>query len=408
MARMTGRSNQRAALCVLLAASATAGAQAPQPAGPVMVESAPGLAPQPAATLEQLIADLASQDFHARELATVRIRDDKAIRLADIERILSTAQLPLEAHSRLLTIARDRFISSPRAAMGVQFDLMTLRDRIVIEDTFPPFACHKLLEPGDIVIEADGIPLTGSAGRPLIQGMIISRDPGDTMKLVVRRGKEKLTFDVKLGDFRELRNNTLDEARLYRAWRTRSRTYTRAEMPIKTPVHPDAWPDALEASRMRQMQQIKVQPSSPSIVVHAGGRARSSNLINDSSWYSAQLRGVNGGRVNAMGANAQALQLFLDFDDPNPQPRMTFAEEVDSLGKKRTALEGQLSRDRREAGRAQAGTAEAAILEARVVRSELGLRAVDRQLEAINAEKAEQDEAAARKRTAAASADEPK
>lgn len=352
--------------------------------------------------LDLLIEELASPDFLTRERATVRIRDDRSIRLGDIEALLTSRQLPLEAHSRLVTIARERFATSPRAAMGVQFDLTTLRDRIVIEQTFAPFPCHTILEPGDIVIEADGIPLTSGTARPLIQGLIISRDPGDTMKLVVRRGKEKLSLDVKLGDFRELRNNSLDEVRLYRAWKTRSRNYAQIDEPVATPVHLDAWPDALESSRQRQMQQMRIQPHGPQMVVHAGGRARTSN-INDNSWYSTQLRGVNGNRVNAWGANAQALQMVLDFDEPVPQPRMSFAEEVDRLTQKRSLVEAQLERARREAERAMAGTAEAALHASRVLKAELDLRAVERQFDAITAERAEAD--AARKPAAAVSAE---
>jgi hypothetical protein len=365
----------------------------------------PGIAPQPAATLQQLVADLNSPDFRTRELATVRIRDDKTVSLAQIEEILTTQDLPLEAHSRLVTIARERFSTSPRAAMGVQFDLTTLRDRIVIDNTFEPFDCHRVLEPGDIIIEADGIPLRSGAARPMIQGLIISRDPGDTMTLVVRRGKEKLTVDVKLGDFRELRSNTLDELRLYRAWKARSTAYTRSAAPMKTPVHADAWPDALEASRQRQIQQMRSQAHSPVIVVHAGGRARATTANADSAWYNAQVRGVNGGRLNAWGANAQALQMVLEFDDPAPQPPMTYAEEVDRLAQKQSALEGQLDRARREVARVAPGSAEAALLESRVIRAELDIRAVERQLQAITAEKEELEGEAAKKRSSAASAD---
>jgi len=356
---------------------------------PATLEVNPVSVPQPPARLDDLIADLSSPDFLARELATVRIRDDKSIRLAEIEKVLTTRDLPLEAHSRLITIARDRFTSSPRAAMGVQFDQATLRDRIVIEDTCAPFDCHRLLEPGDILIEADGVPLTSAAGRPMIQGLIISRDPGDTMNLVVRRGAEKLNLDVKLGDFRELRNNVLDEARLFRAWRTRSQDYTRKDDPVKTPVHVSAWPDAIQASRMLQVQQMRVQSTNPTMVVHAGGRARSSNLMNDSSWYPSTVRGANGIRMNVGQVNAQAMQLFLDFGEPSPQPPMSHLEEVESLARKRAQIAAQLDRARADAERAPAGSAEAIALELRVSRIEIGVRAVDRQLEALNAERRE-------------------
>lgn len=404
MARQRAEAGRGWVAAVLVAAACGIGsgvrAQQPEDAGttPATEASKP---------LADLVSDLSSPDFHTRELATVRIRDDKSIRLADIERILTERELPLEAHSRLLTIARERFSTSPRAAMGVQFDLTTLRDRIVIDNTFEPFDCHRVLEPGDIIIEADGIPLQSGAARPLIQGLIISRDPGDTMKLVVRRGREKLNLEVKLGDFRELRNNSLDELRLYRAWKTRSLAYSRQAAPVKTPVHVDAWPDAMEASRQLPLQQMRAQSHSPNMAVHAGGRARTSNIVNDSSWYSIQqLRAQNGGRINGLGVNPQALQMMLEFDDPSPQPPMTFAEESERLAQKRTALEGQLDRARREAERSAPGSPESALLESRVARVELDIRAVDRQLEAITAERDEIAAEAAKKRSSAANAEQ--
>jgi hypothetical protein len=174
---------------------------------------------------------------------------------------------------------------------------------------------------------------------------------------------------------------------------------------MKTPVHADAWPDALEASRQRQIQQMRSQAHSPVIVVHAGGRARATTANADSAWYNAQVRGVNGGRLNAWGANAQALQMVLEFDDPAPQPPMTYAEEVDRLAQKQSALEGQLDRARREVARVAPGSAEAALLESRVIRAELDIRAVERQLQAITAEKEELEGEAAKKRSSAASAD---
>jgi len=359
-------------------------------------------------TLDQLVADLGSTDFHARDLATLRLREDKSIRLAQIENVLVSADLSLEARARLTTIAREKFSASPRAAMGVKFDLQTLPHRIVIDDTIPPFDSTRVLESGDIIIEAEGVPLVGTGARPLIQGLIISRDPGDTMTLVIRRGKERLTLPVTLGDFRHLENNSLDEVRLYRAWKTRSRNYDLADVPIRPEVHLDAWPDAIELSRQRQLQQMKGQPHSPSMVVHAGGRARTSNLTIDSSWYPAQARGLNGGRLNVWGggANPQALQALLDFDDPSPRPPMTHADELDRLRKRRFDLSAVLERSVREVGRPSIAPGEAAILHARSGSLERTIRAVDRQIEAVETEAAELGTAAQPKQSSAASAEE--
>jgi len=405
-----------AAVASLAAASGAAAGLQPltplpqaQPPQRVTLESPPVSVPHAPAALADLVADLSSADFHTRELATVRIRDDKSIRLTEIESMLAKGDLPLEAHARLLTIARDRFAASPRAAMGVQFDQATLRDRIVIDDTFAPFDCHKRLEPGDILIEADGVPLNTAAGRTKIQGLIISRDPGDTMNLVVRRGAEKVTLDVKLGDFRGLpNNNVIDETRLFRAWRTRSRGYTRVDDPVTTPVHPDAWPDSVQASRMVQIQQMRVQSTNPTMVVHAGGRARTSNLLNDSAWYPSSVRGGNGFRMNPGGLNAQAMQQFLDFGEIGNQQPMSFADEVESLKRKRAQVLADLNRAQNSVDRAPEGSAEAMALRAGLARHEISLRAVDRMFEAIRTERQElgvDKEAPAKPDTPAASDD---
>ncbi len=339
-----------------------------------------------AADIDVLVEGLSSDDFRTRDEATVRLSKEPSIRLQDIEQILKTRELPLEARARLMSVARERFALSPRAAMGVQFDLTTLRDRIVIERTFPNFHCDEVLEPGDIIVEAGGVPLDGRTGRPTIQGMIISREPGETLDVVVRRGKEKLRFDVRLGHFRDLDNPTLDTARLNRAWKARSAEYAKFGEPIGTPLHGDAW-QSFAVTQQFQVAQAKAAAHGPTMVVHAGGQARPS-AYGDASYYAMQARAA-ANRQNPM-ANAQAMQIAFDPNDVGlGLPPMTFAEEVDRLTQRKNMLDEQLKSVVRMAERVEPGSAEASLIESRVTRMQASVRSVEKQLEAIVAERDE-------------------
>lgn len=396
----SARFTTRAALSACMAAaSVIAPGRAPaQQDAPAAAERGPDV-------LEALIADLSSPDFETRQRASDRLALDPAVTFADIERVLKTRHLPLEAHARLLTAARDRFRFSPRGAMGVGFNLRFLQSRIVIDRTYAPFPCHRILQPGDLIVEADGVRLHGPTAQPTIQGLIVARDPGSVMKLVVRRGAEKLELDVPLGRFADLENSNLDELRLARAWRTRSREYLAPEGdPIVPPLHPAAWPGPNVSAQMRQAELIRVrmQQQAVPMQVTAGGESGDARYIGDSKSYAAQVRFFNGQRLNQLGGNAQAAQMLIDFDNANPGATPLPADDLRTIDNEMMQLLNSLDRARADAARARPGSAEARMAAERAENLEHQQRVLTRLREAILAEQAEAEGEAERRSGAAA------
>lgn len=396
------RMSKRAMAAAGLAAAVVAGAT-----GLVHAQTDPAAAVEPSVggLLESLIADLSSPDFETRQRASDRLSLDASITFADLERVLKSQRLPIEAHARLLTAARERFRFSPRGAMGVGFNLRFLQSRIVIDRTYAPFPCHRILEPGDLIVEADGVRLHGPAAQPLIQGLIVARDPGTVMRLVVRRGAERLELDVPLGRFADLENSNLDELRLARAWRTRSRDYVSPEdEAIVTPLHPAAWPGPTTALQLRQQELIRMRMQQQALPVQltAGGESGDARYIGDSKSYAAQVRIFNGQRLNQFGGNAQAAQMLIDFDNINPGATPAAADDLRTIDNEMLQLLNALDRARADAGRARPGSNEARMAAERAEAVEHQQRVLTRLRQAIIAEQAEVEAESERKAGASA------
>lgn len=390
------------AVCVLLAAAGvSAGASQPEAAIPAAPDA------QPARTLDELIADLSSPDFDTRQIATDRLMTDSAITFADLEAVLQTRELPIEAHARLSLAARERFRQTPRGAMGVGFNLGSLRNRIVIDRTYAPFPCHQILEPGDVIVSADGVRLHGPMAQPTIQGLIVARDPGSVMKLVVRRGAEKLQLDVPLGRFADLENSNLDPDRLVRAWRTRSRDYlSPLEGPIEPPLHVGAWPNGgAGAMQQRQIElaKLRAQGTMPMMQVTAGGEQSSPRYSSDLALYAQQVRMLNGQRVNPFMQNGRAAAALLDFEGFDGGIVPTPEEELRDIEAQWLNFSSRLERARADLARARPGSAEARVMAEQVQNAENQQRVLTRLREAIMAEQAEAAEEARRAAGSAAS-----
>lgn len=214
-----------------------------------MPAEAPALAPTTEAQLRELITQLDAPEFDLRKDATAKILADDRFTLKLIESVLigerdgadksGHAVLTDEQFARLTQIARDRFFRSPRAAMGVQFgDSPALPNRVLVGQTFPKFPAHTLLEEGDMIVEADGQTLHANTSRWRLQGMIVSRDPGDVLPLVIRRGARRIAIDVPLGRFSDLENSGLDDGRILNGWSVRSRRYEAAGPRSRATVRP--------------------------------------------------------------------------------------------------------------------------------------------------------------------------
>lgn len=267
------------------------------------------------AALNEIIVQMGSGDFLARQAAADKLGKVGQFTLPMLEESLQRKDLSLEARSRLLGVARRRFFETPRAAMGFQFG-GTLRDRIVIGRLIDGFPAKKILEEGDMVMSADGYRLEGPVARAVLPAVIVSHDPGESIKLVVRRGAQKLSLDVPLGEFARLEQGAwMGPERLAPAWRIRAARLGGGLEPIRVDVDHDAWFGKGRDLERRADKQPQMEP----LVLEGGGmprlvRGAEMQMLTVRDLPIAAQRGlviINNGRAQARAVGAAAI---LDID----------------------------------------------------------------------------------------------
>lgn len=358
-----------------------------------------------AARLERLAAELGSSDFAARERASAALSIDYAITLSLIERVLLNGiegqPLNLEARSRLLAAARDRFFRTHRAAMGIEFWRGGLRDRVVINRTFPEFEAARKLEEGDMIVEADGHTLQGPLAQLRLQSIIVSHDPGEIIRVVVRRGDKKIPMEMRLGRREQLEQAGLSEDQLLRAWQVRSAAIEAklaaaagdapAEEPVRTELTGGQWlvapvGNAGLAGQARlnraMMRQKGMDIGGPELV--GGGMPRGASLTADQ----LNLKLMNGQIRNNRAVQAmlmpQAWQWDLNAD--SGLPAMSRRQELEELARAKVKMTAELRHW--DADQDLAPNDRRIVEAARQERAKM-LRIVERQIDAIRAEMAE-------------------
>jgi hypothetical protein len=191
----------------------------------------------PASAIKPYVDLLDVDDFAARVNATEFIYQTPSVTLETIEPYLLDPNLPAETRSRLEAIGDVLFRVTSRAAMGVQFDRGSgppIVIRHAVEDPSGRFWAHEVIEPGDVVLRADGEDVSSYDD---FQAAILSHDPYETMSLRVRRQGREVDLVVKLGDFNRLASINLPADEILRkAWERRlARIRSAATGPI-TPV----------------------------------------------------------------------------------------------------------------------------------------------------------------------------
>ncbi|MBY0311733.1 MAG: hypothetical protein K2W85_06670 [Phycisphaerales bacterium] len=339
------------------------------------------------AALNEIITHLGSGDFQARRAAAEKLGKISQFTLEMLEDALQRKDLTLEARSRLLGAARKRFFETPRAALGFQFG-GTLRDRIVIGRLIDGFPAKMVLEEGDMIMSADGYRLEGPVARAVLPAVIVSHDPGETIKLVVRRGAQKLTLDVPLGEFARLEQGAwMGPERLAPAWRIRAARLGGGPEPIRVELDRDAWVSAGAQKAVKQ-ERGQMEP----IAVDGGGmprlmRGQDAQMLAMNELPMLMQRGgvvVINGRPQARAVGAAAL---LDIDvQEAPVP---IEEELNQLARDRATFERRVveteealakATDDESRMRLQDGLSE--------LRKMVGL--IGKQSEALRAEAAEQ------------------
>lgn len=189
-----------------------------------------------AAAVRELMKGLDSDSFKERQSALAKLRQDHNITLAAIEEVLSELtrdkSLTPEQGLRLHSAAFERFVASPRAAMGVQFSFQDVSNEgVEINAPIEGFDSAKVLQAGDIIKEIDGRLIFNQSD---MRAAIVSYAPGDLVTLKLTREGMPLTAHLKMGSYDDLRTREnmgagnfgggradLDPATLSEAWQLR-------------------------------------------------------------------------------------------------------------------------------------------------------------------------------------------
>lgn len=153
-------------------------------------------------TLEQLLTQMDGARLAEREAAERSLAAIPGLSLAQIETLARGEGLSPEQVFRLRQAGRRLFELKPMAGMGVQFEGFS-NAGVIIGQTIEGFHAHEVLEPFDTIVICNNERMRTQDD---LRWSILSRDPGETLTLEIRRGVQTLHVDVRLGGFDELPN----------------------------------------------------------------------------------------------------------------------------------------------------------------------------------------------------------
>lgn len=322
----------------------------PLPKAPVKIKvpdsaprpTEPGSAPTPA--YDELIAQLGVDNAAKREEALSLLAGDEAFTLTQLEETLQNVTLTAEQRARLLEAARQRFMASPRAAMGVQqFSRFAMPERVVIGITYPQFPSFKVLKEGDLILEVEGEKLRSRDAWNRLGAHIVSHDPGGTMDVVIRRGEEKLSLQVPLGSYKDLPGpNPLDISKLERGWQLRSQRFStiKSREPIVVGLPSGKWEPGMDIAEEKRVRAKMQLPTLYRPTLVAGGDARGGELD-----YEEVYNAFNNNRAafdqRLLRNMAQAGFAPMEFTGTT----MTVAQEIADLERTRDQLKVNMQKE---------------------------------------------------------------
>lgn len=181
-----------------------------------------------------LIAELESPDFVDRELASHALQNLNTVTLADLEAALTVDELTLEQRRRVSAAARMRFLTEPRAAMGINLGQITDLG-LPITGTTRGFDSTTKLRAGDIITSIDGLEIRSLRD---LQVSIIANAPGTVVPVRFLRDGGAMETALELGAWRDLpqASSRPQIEVLEMAWRHRSRAYRSLTEPETVPT----------------------------------------------------------------------------------------------------------------------------------------------------------------------------
>jgi len=302
----------------------------------------------PTPSYQELIAQLGVESASVRESALSILASDSSFTLQQLEETLKTATLTAEQRYRLLEASKQRFMGTTRAAMGVQqFSRAVVPERVVIGVTYPQFPSFKVLQEGDMILEAEGEKLRSRDAWNRLGAHIVSHEPGESMTVVVRRGEEKLTLQVPLGSYKDLPGpNPMDIAKLERGWQIRAEGLNQHQPrePISVAIPTAKWDAGADSSDDLKRMRIKMQLPAiyrPRLV--AGGDARGGELDYQEVWDAFNNNNNRAGAIDQrlLRNMAQAGMVQVEFGGTT----MTVAQEIAELERTRDQIKAVMQQD---------------------------------------------------------------
>lgn len=180
-----------------------------------------------------LIEALNDERYSVRERATALLMtSDTVSEEAILEAVEGNALSPEQA-LRVQRVLRAKFERSPRGAIGISFDVGPGRTVLRVGEVRPGFPAGDagLIRTNDMFLSVDGAEVSPTTGmNMLVLTRTVSRDPGDTLPVVLARMPlttsglvgplppiEVVSVDLPLGRFDRL-GTTTDRSVLQQAW----------------------------------------------------------------------------------------------------------------------------------------------------------------------------------------------
>ena len=246
------------------------------------------LAGQPADETAAWIERLGDESWSVREAATEALgiveREDESARDAAIVAALGRADLSEEMRLRLIRVAAWRFRSAPLGGLGVRFGISG-EGAVPIEAVEPGFPASDMLRSGDIVVAVDGVFVEGMEH---LRAEILSRRPGESLPVWVRRDRTILEMSLPLGSYASLVSGAaLDDEAVMWAMRLRlAREGVLIDGPdrVGTELDADAWiagafPEGQDGTPARAVER-----QGPGVTLGPGGADRDAGARRRGSW----------------------------------------------------------------------------------------------------------------------------
>lgn len=165
-----------------------------------------------------LVERLDDPDWGVREGATAALMQTDEVPGEAIEAALRRDDLSPEQRVRLIRVAATRFRFAPLGGLGVSFG-QGGEGGVSINGVVPGFPAADLLRAGDVILMIGDNPV---AGQDHLRAEILSRRPGESMPVLVRRDRTILDLDLPLGSYNNLDGAAaLDESTVRQAMRLR-------------------------------------------------------------------------------------------------------------------------------------------------------------------------------------------